>query len=241
MKKLLLALLIVCVLSGVSWAQVEIGIRNPRAGVQLVDEFLGGTATSGRIGDLGWSNNNGTVGANNGEAGEPGYHNLDSTATINTIASIFLSSAVTAGTFVPAENFDSFFRVRPTTTTSQQLRVGFLNSMAAAPPVDGIYMQHDTNDGTNPTKWLCITRAASTQTLTATSTVVTAAVWYMIRIQRVSATQIAFYLNDVLVCTHNTNVPTVALIPGIQIQDLAAASKTMDFGYFLFRISGLTR
>ena len=245
MKKLIFSLIIVLSLAFTSHAGFigEMGKDNPVTTPSLVDEFISGTYTTGGIGDLGWLLSVGTITNPGTILNRPGLRRLDTGATINTIVAIGLMSEATILSYDADNYFDITFIVRPQANTLEEIRVGMLGSVTAAPPANGYYFLFDTsgsNESTNTTKWVCVTRSASTDTDTASSITVNANNWYNLRIAG-NSTSATFYINNVPECTHTTNMYTANASPIIQIENLTAASKTIDIDFFSLRGSGLSR
>jgi hypothetical protein len=120
------------------------------------------------------------------------------------------------------------------TITSQRSWIGLFSgdpSGSATPSVHLAAFRYDTGaDGT--AFWRCVTAAGTaTQTVTTTTVAVTAGTAYRLRIEvNAIATSIKFYINDILVGTHTTNLPTTttSLAARESITTLSAASRTMD-------------
>lgn len=226
-----------------AWGQVSYGPPNPESTIELVEEFIGGgNAANTGYGTLGWRvNTAANVTAITSEAGRPGLRRVDTTATINTVTALVLGLAASVFDLLPAELFDVTWIVRPNQTTQQELRVGLNGSITGSPATDGIYFEHDTNSATSTTNWVCVTRAASTSTATNSTVAVTAAQWFKLRIVRADATTIQFWIDGILRCTHTTNIPTAGVYVAAWIENLEAASKTVDLDFMRLRVRGLVR
>jgi len=251
MRRYFIALFL-CLIPAIANAEfiTPLGRVNPETTVQLTDEFIGGSLETGEIGELGWAFTNPTVTHVDGVSNHPGIKNIASAATTGNISSFHLGTSQSAGSIDPDEYFDITYIVRPQTNTLQELRVGMQIGYSASPATGGIYFIHDTNTpnssetgAANPTttEWACVTRSSSTSTLTDANVTVSTNTWYKLRIRRLSATQIEFFIDGASVCTHSTNIPTTAELSGIQIEPLEDVSKTTDVDYFHLEVNGITR
>lgn len=217
---------------------LTIGVReNHRRSYYAKDDFIGGSASTGFIGELGWiSAGTGTVTRPAGEAGHPGIVRLDSTATISTICAISPTGNGTT-TMLPAEMFDMTFIVRLNTNDADTLvRLGLAAASNSNPSANGIWVEKDNAD----TSWAGITRASSVETQSA-NLVAVGTGWVKFRIRRVNPTTIGFTVDDGTEVTQTTNIPTTALHPFLQIRNNAAAAKTIDMDFWDIHVTGLSR
>ena len=85
-------------------------------------------------------------------------------------------------------------------------RQGFIDSNTLTDTVDGVYFEYDQGQSPN---WRCKTASNNSRTIVTTSVVVQNANWIDLHINVDASAQIArFYIDDVLVATINTNIPT---------------------------------
>ena len=86
--------------------------------------------------------------------------------------------------------------------------------------------------------WKCYTRVASGVTMTTTSIPVNAQQWYKLRIDiNSSGNVVKFYIDGILVATHNTNIPatTVAMsLISIVNKVSGTTARTMQTDYFMY-------
>ncbi len=85
--------------------------------------------------------------------------------------------------------------------------VGLFDTPTGASPVDGCYLRykHDNNSG----KWEAVCISNSAATTADTGITVAAGTWYDVRIEvNASGTSVAFYIDNSLVATITTNIPT---------------------------------
>ena len=253
MKRLLLLLLLLLGPTLV-WGEDfsgQLGSVNPEQTITLNEDFMSGFTGSNTIGALGWSfgvSGGGAVTITNvaDVANHPAGRNISLSAVLNSIGVFNLGNfGANWSTATLSELFDTTWVVRPQSNTDQELRIGSgIIATAASPPTNGIYFEQDTG-GANPTVWQCVTRSLSTSTTTVTAITVSNATWYKLRIHRSALTNVAFYIDGVLACTHTTNVPSGVTANNsfvIQIENLAAlAAKNIDIDSFNLKITGLTR
>lgn len=135
----------------------------------------------------------------------------------------------TGGTWHVAETIMSFDKAFGATTDYWYL-FGFTNDAGTNTyPSNGVFFLYDAGDiNTDPTgtltQWMCITRKASTSTVTNSGVAVansnSTTTWSNSGDQRLrfeinpGATEVKFYINGTLVATHSTNIPdTVSIGP----------------------------
>lgn len=88
---------------------------------------------------------------------------------------------------------------------------------------------------TSNVNFLAVTRSASTSTSTDTGIVVTAGSWYKLKaIVNAAGTNVDFYINDVLVCSNTTNIPTsTPIAPRFNIvKSAGVTARSMYIDYF---------
>ncbi len=194
----------------------------------IQDEFLSGNATTGSVGNLGWTLPAGTV-------------TRAAAAVANHNGHILLDTGAGAGTFArlnTGDNLQLSATYNPTivwivkatqTNTNTQMMIGASSDLGSLTPANGIYFQKLAAD----TNWFAVTRA-TTETRTDTGVAVSTN-WVNMKIVA-SATSVAFYIDDVLVATNVATIPSGAALahfgPGVVIANVDAASKTLDIDYF---------
>lgn len=79
--------------------------------------------------------------------------------------------------------------------------------------------------------WICVTGNGGAQTITISTVPVVAASWLKFRIEIDGITVIRYYINDVLVATHTTNIPILdSISPGVTItRDNATAVNPIAY------------
>jgi hypothetical protein len=105
---------------------------------------------------------------------------------------------------------------------------------------DTFNAQPDTNNGAyfiyhsqTTTTWRCKTYAGGVVTITDTGTTVVANTWYKLGILiNAAGTSVGFYINDVLLATNTTNIPTLPTGWGIKnYKRLGTTARVVDIDY----------
>jgi hypothetical protein len=123
------------------------------------------------------------------------------------------------------------------------VRAGWADSQTAA-GVDSVEFQYTDAAGTGAA-WDCVTRANSVETRTTVGSNLVAFQFYILKITVDAAgTEVNFYLDDVLVATHTTNIPTgTAQATGALVQirkTVGTTGRTVRSDY-IWHWHGLTR
>lgn len=196
------------------------------------DDFNTGTITNGNIGSIGWQAA-GTITNLTSETNRPGIVRFDTGAVSGTAARVhFSSSSAFEGSTPHIINFAVRLNTNDANTT---IRIGSSSSVGANPPANGIYIEKLDAD----TNWFCVTRSGAVQTRTDSGVAVSTS--FIASSYRRSSSDVEFSINNTLVCTHTTNVPTAFLSPFVYIINSAAAAKTFDIDYADVQIYGLSR
>lgn len=116
--------------------------------------------------------------------------------------------------------------------------VGFGDNIGAGDMTDGCYFRY--NDNVNSGKWECVTAAAGVRT--ATDSTVAAVGTFCIFEVRINAagTSVEYYINDVLVATNTTNIPTGANYFGLVFKiekSVGTTSRSLHMDWYDFLIS----
>lgn len=207
-----------------------------RTAIQIQEDFIGGSTTSGAIGRHGFGAVGGSTTSLASEENRPGIVRRDTSASSGTVTSLSLYPA-TSSALDPAWPTDELWIVRLNTNDANTtVRVGSLSSFGSSPPSHGMYFEKLDAD----TNWFCVTRAGGVQTRV-DSGVAVGTDWVTLRKQRTSA-GVTFTIGAVVVGgLFTTNIPTAFLNPTVQIVNSAAASKTIDIDYFEMTITGVSR
>lgn len=199
------------------------------------DDFQQGAGASGSLGKLGWVAT-GTVISS--EANRPGLYRFDTGAGASTIARL---SPHSSNSFNPDVPFEITWVIRVNTPdNATTVRFGSGNSVAANPPNNGIYFEKLTTD----TTWTCVCRASLSQTRVVTAVPVDTN-FVTLKLVR-STAGVVFTINNVVVATITTNIPSAAgsgggIAPYGFIINPTGGSKTFDVDYFEMVLQGLQR
>lgn len=201
--------------------------------LMLQDDFVCGTQTTGSIGQLGWSCGAGIITVAGGSATNPGIYRLATGPVAGIIARLTLNTSA----LLSLLNEHELVWIARLNTNDMQVavRYGLGSSPSAAVFSDGIYFEKLETD----TNWFCVTRSKGIQTRTDTGIAVTNA---MTRVSYVrSTTDVKFFVGDILVATHTTNLPSVMGTPFIQIFTTTSTDKHLDVDYFEMSMNGVAR
>lgn len=105
------------------------------------------------------------------------------------------------------------FNTLSTPTERYRVTIGYGDQATNAAEVNGIFFTYDegatANGTTASANWQCVTTVGSVRTLTTTTTAVSTAAWQKLDIEiNAGGTSVTFYIDDVLVATHTTNIPS---------------------------------
>lgn len=243
-KILLSALLIIGLTSSSVYAEgVLTQAANPptsslsdyRNAVEIEDEFLSGSTSAGNIGQIGWAGS-GTITAGSAtQANHPGTIIIDTGGSSGTVARINFSTAYaqfssaypqTVVWIVKAAQIDA----------NTTLRLGTGNLWTTSPPNDGVYFERLDGD----TNWFAVTRSASVSATRIDTLTPADTNYHRFRMEQTSSS-VRFYIDDTLVGTQTTLIPSVYVSPGVFIINSAAASKKLEIDYFRLRATNIGR
>jgi len=119
-------------------------------------------------------------------------------------------------------------------TNRYNMYVGFSSNFDVA-PVDGAYFEYI--DNVNSGRYQCKTSATSTTT-NSDSGITADTNWINLKIIiNAAATNVTFYINNVLVATNTTNIPTANISPCIYLLNNGTASDTASVRLDAFLMS----
>ena len=175
--------------------------------------------------------NNGQGGQAPYEAGHYGIAQLSTTTQATNTAAIGISRAgyTNQATII----HETMIRI-PTLsdgTNRFSVRSGFWNSIAGDGTI-GIGIRYV--DNVNSGKWVIVTRQSSIETVTNTNLTVSTSQWYKLRIEINSdATEVKFYINDVLEATHTTNIPQNSEVNALAniVKSSGTTARTINIDY----------
>lgn len=190
------------------------------------DDFLGGAAATGLIGELGWQANGGATSTAGGVANEPGFYVISTGGTSNTTASIYTQGS---SSVIAAGSWDLAFRVRGDSKDGNTtMQVGLQDNVISVSPTNGSYFQALDGD----TNWFCVTRSGGVQTRTDSGVAVSTSAFQMLRQVRTGNDSVTFSINGATVCSHTTNLHSVNTNTTVAIKNSAASNKNMAVGFF---------
>ena len=235
MKKLLLILcllLIPLTAQGArTWPTSELILSEDS--VIIKDEFLSGLLTTGSIGELGWNLTGTGSSITSTDTTRPGTIRITSGATTGNRADLSLKAkTTTTGMIDAASNWDLTMVVK---ISSSHANDYFVFGMSYSTD-NSKFASFQLN---TTTTWTAQNKESST-TSTNTSVTVNAGQWYKLRIHR-SGSAIYYYVDDSLVATHTTNLPTGQFQPLLTVYTGNSVSRSVDIDYFSLRIPSLTR
>ena len=129
-------------------------------------------------------------------------------------------------------------------TERYRIVLGFGTTALNTSDITGIFFTYDEGGIQNGTSaspnWQCITAVSSVRTLTVTSVAASTTAWQKFSIEiNAASTSVEFYIDNVLVATHTTNIPTgitQLVTPKIQIgKSIGTTSRTFFADYFGYK------
>lgn len=198
---------------------------NARTMVCLKDEFWGGAGSTGLIGELGWNVNGGAIDPCAGIVGDPGCFALSTTTSSGNVSTIYTQGSAS---IFAAGSWDVTWRLQLVQVDANTtFHVGMQDSVTTVTPTNGSYFQRLDTD----TNLFCVTRAAGVETRTDSGVAAsTNNIW--VRQVRTHSALVQFYINDVLVCSHTTNIHSANTNTVLAIKTSAAAAKTINARFF---------
>lgn len=196
----------------------------------------------------------GFLSANSGAGSGIGADTFGTDATERVAGSVSLATGTTTGGYALIykgvnaliAGLGHFFRVRwrvglqtlSNGTERYTAYVGFGDNIAAGDHTDGCYFRY--NDSVNSGRWEAVTAAAGVRT--ATNTTITAVTTYSIFEVRINSagTSVEFYIDDTLVATNTTNIPTSTNAFGLMFKlekSLGTTSRSIHCDWYDFLIS----
>jgi hypothetical protein len=186
--------------------------------VFVFDDFLGGNdADGGSLGSLGWFAATGTVSSSSSYIlswpTHPGVIRLDGASIRNAIV---LSPDNSYNWILLANSFDFIQFVvnsNDKVSSNDMCLVGVANIELASGEIDtdtcGIYFRHAYGD----TNWQAVTSDGVFNTVVDTGVLFVADTWFLFEIKRTAIDTFEFYINQSLVATISTNIPTDPISP----------------------------
>jgi hypothetical protein len=200
----------------------------PTEAVVFTDQFIGGDAVSGNIGELNWTLSTAGAGAGGAyaaaETSHVGIFELHTGTTASGYAVIHCGTAYT--TMIGKEYFEAQIKLDNLSTLSQLylIRIGLNDNTVGGSPNDGINLRY-VNAGSTP-NWYRETISNGSTTAVLSSTAVTTA-WTNLAFQfNAFLNQVEFFVNGVSIGKNTTNIPLGRhLSPSVSIVKIIGTSS----------------
>lgn len=204
------------------------------------DDFTGNSTTAG---DYSWSSQaSGAGAAVSNVAGEQNHPGIRRASTGTTAAGYAgINNRLTYIDPSGSDNFEAI--VRLSANTGVVLRLGLQDTFTNADNTDGYYFEFDPATSAN---WRYVTANNSTRTKTSSSTAVSAATWYRLKIVVNSAnSSVEFFVNGSSIGTTSTNLPASGRTFGISAilanDGVSTTSVDLDLDLIYWYNRNLTR
>lgn len=217
---------------------------DPTTTLEIMEEFVSSNASSYSIGTHGWkTTGTGSVGGKAADNTSVGDLVINSSATIAGFVVSLSNPSYTEHITGTYPNMTVIFRSKISSPQAigDIRRMGLGQVAATANPQEGIFFRLQGN-GQN---WYAVTRRTNIETATNTGVTGTSsgANFHTFKIVTNSTgTSVNFYIDNVLVATHTTNLPTLAITPILQIEETTSPIGIYTVvDYFYLKITNLTR
>jgi len=201
--------------------------------IYIEDDFLGGIATSGSIGQLGWNQYGGVITSYVGIPDHPGVYQMYTTTAVGTNARLSLHRSDLVD---PLRKIAFVWHIMPlASTASATIRAGLGNSATEGVLDHGIYFEKLPTDST----WFCVTRSGGVQTRTDSGIEVSGKFTTLVMEKDEHGSR--FYIDRVPVGRHTLNLPTVLVCPWISVRNSAAVNSIVLLDYFALKLEGIKR
>jgi hypothetical protein len=138
-----------------------------------------------------------------------------------------------------AFSWEARVRISASSTNAQNFttRIGFMDGVATGAPVNGVFFSY--NHGTNSGNWVATSTSASTSSNVNSTVAMTANQWYILRaVVNAAGTSISFYIDDALIGSVATNIPTVAMRPVFKHEKTNGTQARLAYcDYFQWQVS----
>ena len=220
------------VLSTADWStfnnkQNDLWVSQRTQGVYFFDDFLGTNDSSGIAASTGLAMGTTGAGAVNRITGvyptrtnQQGVLLLGTGTTTGGTGNFRLGSTNAPTHYIGSGSisYEVYINIEQLSTLANRFITTFglySNLGSGFSTVNGIFFVYDEGGiwafGAIPASpsWRCITTNASTRTITNTGVDIVASAWVKLRFEiNANATSVGFYINDILVATHTTNIPS---------------------------------
>jgi hypothetical protein len=135
------------------------------------------------------------------------------------------------------------FNTLSTSTERYRVTIGYGDQATNAAEVNGIFFTYDEGGTANGTtaspNWQCVTTAGSVRTLTTSTVAINNTAWCKLSIViNAGGTSVAFYIDNTLVATHTTNIPSGAaqlITPRVNIsKTIGTISRFFHMDYLYY-------
>ena len=172
------------------------------------------------------------------DADHPGMIEIETGAANGNAKAMFLGSLQDSDVLHADVGFDITWIAAPFSANNFIARLGLANNWGAAPSGSGIWFQAAPGTDAN---WQYVCRSATVQTKTDSGVVVTS-LWKRLRVRKFPDTAtVLFSINGGTETAITTNIPTVGLNPGAQMETTQNALKVLQLDYFSLGVPGLVR
>jgi hypothetical protein len=210
-------------------------IDDLQVAMTIVDDFMGNTATSGTIGQLGWALGAGATGtaAVAAISAEPGLFNLTTGTTATGWQNLNLGNNNLMGT--PVLMCEWRVRISPLNDATDTFScwLGLDNNLVGTEPMSGFYFRYTAADGPN---WRAVCANAGARTVVDTTKAADTN-FHRFRITNDGGGVARFYIDSVLLATIITSLPAGRTYsPSVSIRKTAGtASRGVSVDYFALR------
>lgn len=194
------------------------------------DDFISGTETSGSIGKLNWIITNdvaGTIDTNcNGQTDRPGCITIATSVTNPSY--IMLTPKLKAdatGLFDSAKDWEIIAIVKCVNAGTNICEFGMAYTFDMTK-----YVKFKSD--ISQTYWYAINSDGTTTPSTTTAVTRSTSAWYRLKIMSTGGVNVKYYINDVLVATHTTGLPTGQMQPYFYQYTSSGAVKNMIIDFF---------
>jgi hypothetical protein len=110
------------------------------------------------------------------------------------------------------------------------------NNLLSTNAISFIYDEGTNIYGAASPNWKCVTRISPTTTTTITTVPVVASQWFVLRIVvNENASSVQFFINNVLVATHTTNIPTLITPRVAMVKTIGTTNRNTFLDYILIQ------
>ncbi len=204
-------------------------LTNYAVNINLFDEFISGLATTGNIGDLGWTlSGAGTPTWTASVANHPGIRRIPTTTATNNINSLCFATPTT-DVIQFNEEWDFTFVINPVDSANTTVFFGAMDAMATASGNQDRY-GFEYIGGTD-TYWAMVTGDGASSNRTATDVTFATATWFTLRVIR-NGSGVNYYINGTYKGAITNNLPDTPLNFGFYILNLGGVAKSIDVDFF---------